>query len=61
MFIPAEGTAHWTSDKRAAMEGAAAAIDEARVEWMIADHDLHAQHPIEVATLLHDATPDFWR
>ena len=61
MFIPAEGTAHWASDKRASIETAAAEIERVRIEWMIGDHDLHAQHPIEVATLLHDATRDFWR
>ncbi len=62
LFVPAEGlAASWTADKRATIEAAAAAIQDVRVEWMVGDHDLHAQFPVEVATLFHDASHDFWR
>ena len=38
----------------AELDAAAAAMGDARVTWMRGDHDLHAQHPIEVAALLAD-------
>jgi pimeloyl-ACP methyl ester carboxylesterase len=38
--------------KVAAVEAAAAAIPRARVEWFRGDHDIHAQHPVELAQAL---------
>jgi pimeloyl-ACP methyl ester carboxylesterase len=38
--------------KRQGVEAAAAAIPEARVEWFRGDHDIHAQHPLELAAAL---------
>lgn len=40
------------SAKRGEYDRAVAATDNARVEWMVGDHDLHAQHPVQVASLL---------
>lgn len=40
--------------KRDDLAAAAAALPRARVEWMTGDHDLHAQHPAQVAALLAD-------
>lgn len=39
--------------KRAAVERIAASHRRVRVHWFHADHDVHAQHPNEVADLLH--------
>ena len=44
----------WEADKRAMAEELVAAAPEVRVEWFSpGDHDLHAQHPVELADLLH--------
>lgn len=40
--------------KRDDLAAAAEALPRARVEWMTGDHDLHAQHPAQVAALLTD-------
>ncbi len=58
LLIPAEDgpqdASHWAGRKRAAVEVAQATIPHARTHWMTGDHDLHAQHPAEVALLLHE-------
>ncbi|MBW3611709.1 MAG: alpha/beta hydrolase [Actinobacteria bacterium] len=45
-------------DRRRQVEAAAASLPRCRVRWMSGDHDLHAHHPEELATLLHEATVD---
>ena len=40
--------------KRGDVEAAAAAIPNARVRWFAGDHDIHAQHPDELAGVMHD-------
>jgi len=62
LLLPAGGAADaWTSPKRASIEKAEAAIPVVRTHWLTGDHDLHAQHPAEVARLLHHACdPGFW-
>lgn len=37
---------------------AAASLPDSRVRWMAGDHDLHAQHPEELAALLHSYAGD---
>jgi pimeloyl-ACP methyl ester carboxylesterase len=37
------------------VEVAAAAIPRARVHPLVGDHDIHAQHPVELARVMHDA------
>lgn len=55
LLIPAEdGDAHWAERKRPAVAQAQAALPHARTHWLTGDHDLHAQHPHEVAELLHE-------
>ena len=45
--------------KAGSVEAAAAVLgDRGRVEWMVADHDVHAQRPAEVAALLRGALAD---
>lgn len=56
VLVPALGAAaEWSGDKQAAVDAAAAAIPRARVEGLVADHDIHAQHPEWVAKVLIDA------
>jgi pimeloyl-ACP methyl ester carboxylesterase len=57
LLVPAdEGRADSSEGKRRAVEAAAAAIRVVRTRWLGGDHDLHAQHPLEVAALLHEMT-----
>jgi len=59
LLIPADdGKSDWSDRKRPAVEAAQAAIPHARTQWMTGDHDLHAQHPHEVAQLLHELATD---
>lgn len=62
LFLPADtGDAAWTEAKRAGAlrADAAAGPDRARVRWFApADHDIHVQHPDELARVLHDAVTD---
>jgi pimeloyl-ACP methyl ester carboxylesterase len=59
LLIPADDAkADWNDRKRPAVEAAQAAIPHARTSWISGDHDLHAQHPQEVAALLHEMTVD---
>jgi pimeloyl-ACP methyl ester carboxylesterase len=44
--------------KRRDIDTAATIIPNARVRWFTGDHDIHAQHPDEVAGVLHDLAAD---
>lgn len=54
LFLPADsGEQPWTDDKRAAVDEAVRLLPDGRVHWFApADHDVHAQHPVEVADVL---------
>ena len=58
LLVPADGGDDWARRKRLDVEAAAAAIPDARVRWLTGDHDVHAQHPHEVADAMHDMTTD---
>ena len=60
VFVPAEGPGGVFSDtKRQAVERALHSVPKVRVEWFSpADHDLHAQHPVRFAQVVHAATID---
>jgi len=60
MFVPAEGPGGVFSEtKRQAVERALHSVPKVRVEWFSpADHDLHAQHPVRFAQVVHSATID---
>jgi pimeloyl-ACP methyl ester carboxylesterase len=60
LMVPADtGDVAWTSSKRQAVEEAIAALPHGRAEWFSpAHHDVHAQHPAEVAELLHRASTE---
>jgi pimeloyl-ACP methyl ester carboxylesterase len=54
MMIPADtGDVAWTHDKHEAVAAAVAALPDGRVRWFSpAHHDIHAQHPLELAHVL---------
>lgn len=55
LFIPADNPAQpeWSAAKRADIDAAVAALPRGRAVWFSpADHDVHAQHPAEVARVL---------
>ncbi len=54
LFVPADtGAVPWTADKRAAIDEAVRLLPDGRVHWFSpADHDVHAQFPVEVAAVL---------
>jgi pimeloyl-ACP methyl ester carboxylesterase len=43
----------WMTGKRDDVAGAVVALARADAHWIDGDHDLHAQHPSEVADLIH--------
>ena len=55
LWIVADSDAAWTADKRVGVQNVHRVLPHSRVEWIVGDHDLHAQHPDRVAALLHDA------
>jgi pimeloyl-ACP methyl ester carboxylesterase len=59
LLVPADGGAtDWTERKRRDVDAAMAAIPRARIRWFVGDHDVHAQHPRELAGVMHDMTTD---
>ena len=59
MLIVADaGDDQMAAAKRAGVAGAEASIPRVRTHWMHGDHDLHAQHPVALADLLHGAVTD---
>ncbi len=54
LLVMADTGDEWAEQKRAIGEELAAVSLQIRVEWFSpGDHDLHAQHPVELADLLH--------
>jgi pimeloyl-ACP methyl ester carboxylesterase len=59
LLIPADpGERSRTARTQNDVAAAAAAIPRARVCWLDGEHDLHAQHPDQVASLIDEATKD---
>jgi pimeloyl-ACP methyl ester carboxylesterase len=58
LLVPAEDGANprWMASKRDGVARAGAALERSVTRWIAGDHDLHAQHPDQVAGLIHDAT-----
>jgi pimeloyl-ACP methyl ester carboxylesterase len=52
------GEADWARRKRRQVEAAAAMIPDARVRWFVGDHDIHAQRPDELSSVMHEMTID---
>lgn len=56
LLVMADTGDDWAEQKRAMAGELVAAGPHVRVEWFSpGDHDLHAQHPVELADLLHGA------
>ncbi|HVA44392.1 MAG TPA: alpha/beta fold hydrolase [Acidimicrobiales bacterium] len=55
LMVPADsGQASWTADKRKSVDEALAALPRGKAHWFSpADHDIHAQFPVELADVLH--------
>jgi hypothetical protein len=59
LLMPADmGDAERKARTQADLATAAAAIACTRICWVAGDHDIHAQHPDEVAGVIHEATVD---
>ena len=62
LLVPAGPGPHddglWAHDRGEQVALAASALPIARVQWIDGDHDLHAQHPGQLAELLHGAVVD---
>jgi pimeloyl-ACP methyl ester carboxylesterase len=59
LLVPADGgESDRLRRKRRDVDTAAAVIPNARVRWFTGDHDIHAQHPAELAGVMHDMTAD---
>lgn len=54
LLVPADtGDVAWTHDKRDAVDAALALLPQGEAHWFSpADHDIHAQYPVELADLL---------
>jgi pimeloyl-ACP methyl ester carboxylesterase len=53
MLIPAGAKANWAGDKEAVVANAVALLPHGSAQWFVdADHDLHAQHPRQLAQVL---------
>ena len=59
LLAPADGgESDRTRKKRGDVDTAATIIPKARVRWFTGDHDIHAQHPAELAGVMHAMTVD---
>ena len=58
LLAPAEDGSARSESKHAAVDAALAALPLARVRWFAGDHDIHAQHPAELAGVMDDMTRD---
>ena len=54
LLAPAISERSREPDKRASVERAAHELANARVHWFTGDHDIHAQHPAELADVMID-------
>ena len=58
LLIPADGGDDRTDQRHRAVDLAASTIPDARVRPIAGDHDIHAQHPDEVSSVLHESVTD---
>ena len=59
LLIPADTGEHARAgDKREGVELALATLPHVRERWFTGDHDIHAQHPVEVADVMLDQLGD---
>jgi pimeloyl-ACP methyl ester carboxylesterase len=48
------GDSDWARRKRRDVEAAAAVIPDVGVRWFVGDHDIHAQRPDELSSVMHE-------
>ena len=62
LLVPADsGDRSWAASKQASLKQAEAALPIVQTRWLSGDHDLHAQYPAGIASLLHQASlAEFW-
>jgi pimeloyl-ACP methyl ester carboxylesterase len=54
LLVPADSGDDWSRVKRAEVDRAVAAGRDVRVRWFSpSDHDVHVQHPVELADVMH--------
>jgi len=59
LLLPAGGDATWAAEKASLVARAEREAWRIRVRWFPdADHDIHGQHPVELAAALHEASTD---
>ena len=55
LLVPADSGDDWSRAKRVEVDRAVASGRDIRVHWFSqADHDVHVQHPVELADVLHE-------
>jgi pimeloyl-ACP methyl ester carboxylesterase len=52
------GDMDWSRRKRRDVEAATAMIPDVRVRWFVGDHDIHAQRPDELSSVMHEFATD---
>ncbi len=55
LLVLAEADDGWMDHRRTMADAIATAAPSVRVEWLAGDHDLHIQHAVAVADLLHQS------
>ena len=59
LLVPAEHRdPAWNERVRGVIDTALGALPRSRVRWFVGDHDIHAQHPDELASVMHAMTTD---
>lgn len=58
LLLPCDDGSEWTETKRAQVAAAEAGLPISRTVWFEAEHDVHAQRPVELAGVLADAVDD---
>ena len=59
LLVPADtGELARATDKREGVALAMASLPHVRERWFVADHDIHAQHPVELADVMLDQVAD---
>ena len=55
LLVMADSGDGWTDHKRVIVDEIVTSAPKTRIEWMVGDHDLHVQHPVALADLLHQS------
>ncbi len=58
LLLPCDDGSEWTARKREEVEVAERCLRRVRTHWFNADHDVHAQHPAQVADVVTAALDD---